>query len=1321
MPRLLLLAVLVCLASGASAQPLNLFTACSEGEATRVCGYRTTSSGAPTVFTPPTGASLNYMAVASGQLATLINVFEDGQFVGADLILSDIDGSSAEASRIPAEFVPTQRFSLSPDLTRIAYVGTVANSTGLRIYDFEADTTGVLLASGVSSFTDAPAWSPDGERLLVTLRGDNPGFPSEAQPLAIVSADGSGILQTLTTPGPGAWDTNASWSSNGTNIAFIRQRPLNGGAMNIEFVSAGGSRLTGNARPVVPKTGTRLLTDVEWVGNNVAVLSVTGGVQVEISIGVGESAVVISSVNPNMPNTVASFRLLNGLSSRGLVVNVTGDGSDIDLNDGLCDANLAEAGEQCTLRAAIANANLRTERDSISFDIPGTAPHVINVPRSLPTSNHPLAIDAMTQPGYTDAPLVQLAGAGTATGLVFAGGDSAVRGLSIGGFAGPGVKIQGAGGSRVEANWIGIAPDGTTAIANGTGIAITGSPDNVIGSPEAARFNLIGNNTGIGIDIGGASATGNRVIRNVIGMAQSGTDLAANTAAAIRIYAGAKNTRVGTATDGNRIAGTRGIEIGDFMAEGGAPDDTFVRGNVLGLTRAGTAALGEMEVGIAAAGGETGGASGLKIGGFNSGEGNTVVASVGIWVDGRRSSGAIVGQNRVGLTTEGERARTDTLSVGILITSANLTQLRSNVVGGFNRGVVVASNENMLEGNLIGLDPTGEKARPNTRGLWIPSSYVSSAGTLGAGDGNMIGSQARPNVISGNSNAGVFIGGRLTLGGNGLVSGDTGLGRTTLLVSEAKDSGTEHVWRRAGSSNNTVAFNRIGTNSAGTRQIGNGRQDTFDPHRPGIHVAFGSENKVLGNLVSGNGAGIQVEAAVGNVVERTIVGGNVVGGSVVAGATIPNQYGGIEVENALNTRIDARPLVEGGQPVPNQILSNGVVGLRIVSGDLTRIRQNVFEGNENKAIQHFSGNFWSAPPNVLYAAATPGTASLRMIPSEPSTIDIHVSADCTDGQADGTYIQAFDATGVEETTAEIPYTLLPGNGQNGSIGAYLGVTLTSIEEAGTTSEFSDCVRITRPQDVAEATVASGETGTILNDVDIEVNATQNATRNAAPVDGGAAGRSGGTLVASVYREQIVPQPGPFQGSATSASGATVTPNAVSSNRHWTLRASGVEDVTYTVCLETDGVGGIADAAQLLVLHRADPGEPWTPYDSSLDGTRLCASSLTAWGDLGIGGDDLVNPVSDDPSPVAPEALAVLAFPNPASGAMTVEVATPETSTARVSVHDALGREVAVLHHGPLAAGLRAFSLGTAGLPPGLYHVRLRTPYGTAMRRVTVVR
>lgn len=84
------------------------------------------------------------------------------------------------------------------------------------------------------------------------------------------------------------------------------------------------------------------------------------------------------------------------------------------------------------------------------------------------------------------------------------------------------------------------------------------------------------------------------------------------------------------------------------------------------------------------------------------------------------------------------------------------------------------------------------------------------------------------------------------------------------------------------------------------------------------------------------------------------------------------------------------------------------------------------------------------------------------------------------------------------------------------------------------------------------------------------------------------------------------------------------------------------------------------------------------------------------------------------------AFRLSASPNPTTGAARLAVTPERAGALRVSVVDALGRTVAVLHDGAAAAG-SALELATPELAPGVYTVRVESAAGVATERFTVAR
>ncbi|HEX8298402.1 MAG TPA: T9SS type A sorting domain-containing protein [Rubricoccaceae bacterium] len=89
---------------------------------------------------------------------------------------------------------------------------------------------------------------------------------------------------------------------------------------------------------------------------------------------------------------------------------------------------------------------------------------------------------------------------------------------------------------------------------------------------------------------------------------------------------------------------------------------------------------------------------------------------------------------------------------------------------------------------------------------------------------------------------------------------------------------------------------------------------------------------------------------------------------------------------------------------------------------------------------------------------------------------------------------------------------------------------------------------------------------------------------------------------------------------------------------------------------------------------------------------------------------------------APAEFALAApSPNPTAGAAVVSFDVPEASSVSVSVYDLLGRRVAVLAEGEMAAGRHTSRLEAGTLAPGVYVIRMQAGTFAATRRVTVVR
>lgn len=101
--------------------------------------------------------------------------------------------------------------------------------------------------------------------------------------------------------------------------------------------------------------------------------------------------------------------------------------------------------------------------------------------------------------------------------------------------------------------------------------------------------------------------------------------------------------------------------------------------------------------------------------------------------------------------------------------------------------------------------------------------------------------------------------------------------------------------------------------------------------------------------------------------------------------------------------------------------------------------------------------------------------------------------------------------------------------------------------------------------------------------------------------------------------------------------------------------------------------------------------------------------------------DPLSGVEDDGAKTLPRTWAVTrVYPNPFNASVTIDVTSPGAGSLSLDVFDLLGRHVATLHRGPLAAGNHAFAW-TPSTASGLYLLRASAPGYHAVRKLVVLR
>jgi uncharacterized repeat protein (TIGR01451 family) len=506
-----------------------------------------------------------------------------------------------------------------------------------------------------------------------------------------------------------------------------------------------------------------------------------------------------------------------------------------------------------TLRDAIEQANMTPDLDDITFALP-LGSETITLTEALPNIIYPVTMDA-GDPGASNPRNVALVTTSpdVTDGLVVTGGGTTIAGLAIGGFSGAGIVLRTAGGNNIRGNFIGLSRDGAGVIGNGMGILVQGSAGNTIGGTSAGARNVISGNTGDGIRLLDSGSSSNTIQGNLIGMLPTGLTAAPN----------ANGIVLDTSTPG----------------AGGAPT------NLIGGTLSGARNIisANTNAGIVLRGPGTTN---------NSIQGNDIGTNFDTTTGPGNGYGVLIADGAANNTVGGSSVLLRNIISGNLIHAVWIDNASNNVVNG----------------NIIGLNRVGDTAFPNGSGV-DPTAAVRISNNS---SGNRIGglASADANIISGNLGDGIFLDGGAT---------ETTRPRSTLIQG-----------------------NRIGTNASGNVAIPNGRN--------GIQLATGTDNTIGGsttsarNIISGNALnGIYLASA---AVVRTTIQNNHIGIPIIdPNIDLGNAGAGILVSDAVNTVI-GETFSGTSTTTGNVIAFNDGAGVRVSSSATnTAIRRNSIHSN----------------------------------------------------------------------------------------------------------------------------------------------------------------------------------------------------------------------------------------------------------------------------------------------------------------------------------------------------------------------------------------
>jgi hypothetical protein len=402
----------------------------------------------------------------------------------------------------------------------------------------------------------------------------------------------------------------------------------------------------------------------------------------------------------------------------------------------------------------------------------------------------------------------------------------------------------------------------------------------------------------------------------------------------------------------------------------------------------------------------------------------------------------------------------------VLAAGSGGSTIRGLSFADINEGIRIQSDGNTIEGCFFGTDVTGMTDLGNTgMGINVLSADDNVIGGTAAASRNLISgcNGYGIHIVGGSSNRirgnliGTKINGTEALGNQIGVSitgggGDNEVGGTAAGAGNVISANTWGVELNGGSGN-LVAGNRIGTDSGGALDLGNGNgiQATNE-----TDLVVGGTTASARNLISGNEYGILLISGDDNAII-----GNFFGTDLAGTQPLGNGYGvAVNSASATDTRIGGEAPGEA-----NTIAFNGT-GIRNF-GLRTRIQRNSIHDNDALGIDHEAvgptpNDFLLGVQNfpivdsveTLTASAAGETVRITgSLGSDPGdyTLDFYANAPCAENPQEflegETWLGSSPLTvtaGPETFDVTLPASVAPGS----------RISVTATDSTGRTSEFS---------------------------------------------------------------------------------------------------------------------------------------------------------------------------------------------------------------------------------------------------------------------------
>ncbi len=410
---------------------------------------------------------------------------------------------------------------------------------------------------------------------------------------------------------------------------------------------------------------------------------------------------------------------------------------------------------------------------------------------------------------------------------------------------GGGIMTWNATTVTILGNFIGVDSDGTTAMANDSGIQFSNGTGAFIGGANAGEGNVISNSVHMGISIDGTSTVS--IKGNRIGVTADGETDAGNNGQGVFLK-NATGVTIGgtTASERNIISGNTNQGIyGDNITT------AVIKGNYIGTDDDGAVAIGNGQQGI-----QFENSTDVTIGGPNAGDGNVISGNtINEGIQMSDVSNVVIQGNYIGLDATGLNLITN--DSGIVF--GNVSNATIGGTSATSRNYIVNQDGNGIKvdgvaintaviGNYVGLNTAGAVTGSLHTGIYVSSEFdgaTSIIGGVNAGEGN---------VVAGVTFDGFAFGIQLEATTNVRVYGNK-IGTNAAGVAAPGYGNTIGIAMLMGSG---VGNNKIGGIESGQGNViaGNTMGGVFVL---GVAGSFTTRNSILGNSIfANNGVGIDL-------------------------------------------------------------------------------------------------------------------------------------------------------------------------------------------------------------------------------------------------------------------------------------------------------------------------------------------------------------------------------------------------------------------------------------------------------------------------------